>query len=170
MQYFFGEHSADLLNYHATINTGPLAPTAVASLLAAQVERTADGQDHCATVPAATTPSQPRVLTLTSQLGSRETDLARELGRRLNIQVWDRETLAKETGLARRKDSPGSSIRISTPGATARACCSNLRGGQRKNDILSHSMPIGQYVPQWMGTATRGSTEGNERAARYGSK
>jgi cytidylate kinase len=100
VQYFFGEDDSDLLNYHAILNTGPLVPTAVANLLAAVADRTAGGPNHSAVAPPADTPGLPRVLTLTSQLGSRETDLARELGRRLNLQVWDRETLARETGLA----------------------------------------------------------------------
>jgi cytidylate kinase len=96
VQYFFGEDVADLLGYHATINTGQLPPAYVAELAASL----ALGPGNAAGTPPAESRTPPRVITLTSQLGSRETDLARELGRRLNMRVWDRETLARETGLA----------------------------------------------------------------------
>jgi cytidylate kinase len=98
VQYFFGEDVAEPLGYHATVNTGQLVPETAADILAALAAPRAEP-----TVPAAggPTPSKrgPRILTLTSQLGSRETDLAREVARRLKLTVWDREALAREAGL-----------------------------------------------------------------------
>jgi cytidylate kinase len=97
VKHFFGEDVANPLAYHATINTGALSPEATATLLANVVKQP---DDPARQAPARNEPGEPpRVLTLTSELGSRETDLGRELARRLGLTLWAPEDLDREAGL-----------------------------------------------------------------------
>ena len=104
VKYFFGEDVGDPLAYHVTVNTGALTPAATGETLV----RLVHGQSHpggvSAPEPESTRP-QPRIITLSSQLGSRETDLGRELARRMNLTCWDRESLSREAEIAAGPDA-----------------------------------------------------------------
>ena len=106
VKYFFGEDVANLTAYHATINSGRFDLDATASLLAGLVGRRVEEAGHTGGAsqrPGGQAPS--RIITLTSQLGSRERDLSRELAKRLGMKFWDREALLQAAGVAEVADS-----------------------------------------------------------------
>jgi cytidylate kinase len=101
VKYFFGEDVANLTAYHATINTGRFDLDATARLLAGLVGRRVEEAAHAGGAVQGPGDQDPsRIITLTSQLGSRERDLGRELAKRLGMKFWDREALAQAAGVA----------------------------------------------------------------------
>ena len=105
IKYFFGEDVADPLSYHATIHTGAIPPAAAAQSLVRLVQGEPYWPGSAAPQPQSPSLPQARIVTLSSQLGSRETDLARELARRMNLRCWDREALGREAGIAEGPDA-----------------------------------------------------------------
>jgi cytidylate kinase len=97
VKYFFGEDVGDPLSYHATVNTGALTPTMTAESLVRVVNEQRRSLASVA-LGSKSTVTHSRIIALSSEVGSRETDLARELARRMKLPCWDRESLAREAG------------------------------------------------------------------------
>jgi cytidylate kinase len=87
-RYFFGATATHPAQYDLVVNTGRVALDRLVACVAAVVRGETAG--------VASTSAEPRVLTLSREIGAGDTGFAQTMGARLGLRVYDRELLEQE--------------------------------------------------------------------------